>query len=198
MFSIDLRSRVPIYEQLVHNITEQVVKKVLLPDEPLPSVRNLARDLGIGFHEADEFIKAYFGIYSGVREFLEQTVRDAESTGFTSTISGRRREIRDIASSNKTVREAAVRMAKNSPIQGSAADIVKKAMIDIDDALSKNPTGARLILQVHDELIFECDDDEKSISDTVALVRDKMEHAYRVSVPLPVSLQVATQWGEFH
>lgn len=158
----------------------------------------LARDLGIGFHEADEFIKAYFGIYSGVREFLEKTVRDAESTGFTSTISGRRREIRDIASSNKTVREAAVRMAKNSPIQGSAADIVKKAMIDIDDALSENPTGARLILQVHDELIFECDDDEKSISDTVALVRDKMEHAYRLSVPLRVSVEVGKKWGEFH
>ncbi|MBR4629954.1 MAG: DNA polymerase I [Treponema sp.] len=162
------------------------------------SAFRLANDLKIGFREANDFIDSYFQIYSGVKEFFEKTVKDAENTGFTTTISGRRREIKNISASNAKIREAAVRMAKNSPIQGSAADIVKKAMLDVDSALRENPTGAKLLLQVHDELIFECDDDEKAISDTIALVTDKMEHAFSLRVPLRVSVECGKNWGEFH
>ena len=158
----------------------------------------LSNDLKISFREANDFINTYFQIYSGVKDFFDRTVKEAEDTGFTTTISGRRREIKNISASNMNVREAAIRMAKNSPIQGSAADIVKKAMLDVDEALKANPTGAKLLLQVHDELIFECDDDEKAVSDTIALVRDKMEHAFRLSVPLRVSIETGKNWGEFH
>ncbi len=138
---------------------------------------SLASDLEISYHEADDFIKTYFEMQ---------------------TISGRRREIKGIASANAKVREAAIRIAKNSPIQGSAADIVKQAMLDVDEALKKNPTSAQLLLQVHDELIFECNDDKNAISDTIALVKDKMENAYHLSVPLRVSIEYGKNWGEFH
>ena len=95
-------------------------------------------------------------------------------------------------------KEAAVRVAKNSPIQGSAADIVKQAMIDVCKALKKTGSAAKLLLQVHDELIFECPDDENTISDTIALIRDKMEHAVRLNVPLRVSIECDKNWGKFH
>lgn len=159
---------------------------------------SLAKDLGIGYREADDFIKSYFSVYSGVADFFERTVKEAENTLFTKTISGRKREIREIASANVHAREAAVRIAKNSPIQGSAADIVKKAMKDVDEALKQNPTGASLLLQVHDELIFECVDDKDAISDTIALIRDKMEHAWILNVPLKVSIEYGKNWGAFH
>ena len=95
-------------------------------------------------------------------------------------------------------KEGAIRIAKNSPIQGSAADIVKKAMIDVSKALEENPTGARLLLQVHDELIFECPEGKKPVSDTIALITEKMEHAVQLNVPLRVSVESGKTWGEFH
>ena len=95
-------------------------------------------------------------------------------------------------------KEAATRIAKNSPIQGSAADIVKKAMIDVREALKACDNKTKLLLQVHDELIFECDDDEQVISDTIALIKDKMEHTVRLAVPLRVSIEYGKNWGQFH
>ena len=95
-------------------------------------------------------------------------------------------------------KEGAIRIAKNSPIQGSAADIVKKAMIDVTKALKESTSQAKLLLQVHDELIFECPDNEKEISDTIELIRDKMEHAVRLNVPLRVSIEYGKNWGKFH
>ena len=158
----------------------------------------LSKDLKISFREADEFIRTYFSIYSGVEKFFDRTVRDASEFGFTTTIAGRKRRMENMLSANASVREAAVRMAKNSPIQGSAADIVKKAMVDLDCALAGNDMGAALLLQVHDELILECDDDEESVRKTVALVREKMEGAYKLSVPLRVSVETGRNWGLFH
>ena len=95
-------------------------------------------------------------------------------------------------------KESAIRMAKNSPIQGSAADIVKLAMIDVDKALTQNPTGAKLLLQVHDELILECPNRADLIDSTINLVRKKMEGAVKLSVPLRVSIECGKAWGEFH
>lgn len=158
----------------------------------------LSNDLKISFHEANDFINTYFEIYSGVKDFFDKTIKEAEETGFTTTISGRRREIKNISASNQNIRESAVRMAKNSPIQGSAADIVKKAMLDVDSALKETKINAKLLLQVHDELILECDDNEETISNTIALVKDKMEHAFKLNVPLKVSIETGKNWGEFH
>ena len=159
---------------------------------------SLAKDLKISRTQAQEFIASYFMVYSGVRDFFDKNVSQAEETGYIETIKGRRRWIKSINSSNKMEKEGAIRVAKNSPIQGSAADIVKKAMIDVAEALEKNPTGAKLLLQVHDELILECPDDEKSVSDTIALITEKMEHAVSLNVPLRVSVEKGRAWGEFH
>lgn len=159
---------------------------------------SLAKDLGIGRGQAKDFIENYFAVYSGVKNFFDENVRHAEETGYIKTIFDRRRKILAINSKNKMEKEGAIRVAKNSPIQGSAADIVKKAMIDVAQALKATQSKARLLLQVHDELIFECPDDENAISDAIALIRDKMEHAVKLSVPLRVSIEHGKNWGCFH
>lgn len=162
------------------------------------SAFRLAAELGISRTQAAEFIANYFMVYSGVREFFDKNVAQAEETGYIETIMGRRRWIRGINSSNHMEKEGAIRIAKNSPIQGSAADIVKQAMIDVAKALKENPTGAKLLLQVHDELILECPDNEEAISNTIALIKEKMEHAVHLNVPLRVSIEHGKAWGEFH
>ena len=159
---------------------------------------SLAKDLGIGRGQAKEFIDNYFAVYAGVKAFFDENVRHAEETGYIKTIFDRRRKILAINSKNKMEKEGAVRVAKNSPIQGSAADIVKQAMIDVTSALKATGSKARLLLQVHDELIFECPDDETEISNAIALIRDKMEHAVKLRVPLRVSIECDKNWGKFH
>ena len=159
---------------------------------------SLAKDLGISRARAKEFIDNYFAVYSGVKAFFDETVRHAEENGCIKTIFDRRRKIPAINSRNKMEKEGAVRMAKNSPIQGSAADIVKQAMLDVTAALKETGSKARLLLQVHDELIFECPDDEAEISAATTLIRDKMEHAVRLRVPLRVSIECGKNWGKFH
>ncbi len=162
------------------------------------SAFSLAKDLKISRTQAAEFITNYFIVYSGVREFFDKNVSEAQQKGYIETLMGRKRWIKGINSQSKMEMEGAIRIAKNSPIQGSAADIVKQAMLDVTNALAQNPTGAELLLQVHDELIFECPDNEKAITDTIALIKDKMEHAVKLDVPLRVSIESGKAWGEFH
>ncbi|MBD5428713.1 MAG: DNA polymerase I [Treponema sp.] len=158
----------------------------------------LARELGIPMPRAKEFIEQYFAQYAGIEGFIENTIKKAEETGYVETLFGRRRPLLAITSANKMEKNGATRVATNTPIQGTAADIVKKAMIAVDDALREHPTGARLLLQVHDELIFECPDDETTIADTIALVKERMEHAVQLDVPLRVSVEYGSSWGLFH
>ena len=162
------------------------------------SAFRLSNELGISRTQAKEFIERYFILYSGVQEFFEKNVRDAETNGYVSTIFGRKRSIRAINSPNKLEKEGAIRIAKNTPIQGSAADIVKKAMIEVNSELKRTNSKAKMLLQVHDELILESPDDEKSISDTISLVREKMENVVRLKVPLKVSVEYGKNWGAFH
>ena len=162
------------------------------------SAFRLANDLGISRTQASQFIQNYFTMYADVDRFIKETVSQAEKTGRISTIMGRTRPIFGINSVNKVEKAAAERIAVNSPVQGSAADIVKKAMTDIAAALDQAKTPARLLLQVHDELIFECPDDKAVIEKTIALIKDKMEHAVELSVPLHVSIEYGKNWGEFH
>ncbi|WP_147615995.1 DNA polymerase I [Treponema pectinovorum] len=159
---------------------------------------SLAKDLSISRSEAANFIENYFKVYSGVKDFFDRNVALAEQTGYIQTLMGRKRWIRGINSKNRMEKESAIRIAKNSPIQGSAADIVKKAMIDVSSNLNKSSTGAKLLLQVHDELILECDDDEKIIEKTIALLTEKMETTIKLNVPLRVSVEKGKSWGEFH
>ena len=156
----------------------------------------LANELGISRTEAAAFIEAYFKTYSGVRDYIDSLIRKTEESGFAFTIMGRRRHIPAINSRNKTEKAAAERVAVNTPIQGSAADIVKNAMLNLDRALTAASSPARLLLQVHDELILECP--KEAAKKTVELVRREMENAVKLNVPLKVSVETGKSWGDFH
>ncbi len=162
------------------------------------SAFRLANDLGISRTQAAQFISSYDQLYAGITNFKAQTILNAETNGYVETILGRRRPIMNINSRNKVEKAGAERMAINTPVQGSAADIVKKAMIEVDSALKEVNNGAKLLLQVHDELILECPDEQKTIEETIALVKDKMENAVKLNVPLRVSIEHGKNWGEFH
>jgi DNA polymerase-1 len=131
-----------------------------------------------------------------VDRFINQTIRQAEKMGYVETMMGRRRPLDRINSRNRTEKMAAERVAVNSPIQGSAADIVKQAMIGVTRALADKRMASRLLLQVHDELIFEVPDGE--LEQARELVKEKMERAVELSVPLRVSLEVGPTWGDIH
>jgi DNA polymerase-1 len=160
------------------------------------SAFRLANELGISRTDATNFIGAYFNTYSGVRRFIEDTIKSTEKNGYVTTISGRRRYIPMINSRNKTEKSAAERVAVNTPIQGSAADIVKTAMLNLDKKLTAEKSKARLLLQVHDELILECP--ESGAKEAAKLVKEEMEAAVKLSIPLRVSVETGKRWGDFH
>ncbi len=160
------------------------------------SAFRLANELGIPRSKAAQFIESYFTTYAGIQNFIHKTVLFAEQHGYVETIRGRRRYIQAINSKNKTEKSGAERIAVNTPIQGSAADIVKMAMISVHEALTTNFPSARLLLQVHDELIIECKEEETK--DVCALVKKEMEGVIQLSVPLKVSVEHGKRWGDFH
>jgi DNA polymerase I len=160
------------------------------------SAFRLSNELGISRTDASNFIAAYFNTYAGVRRFIEDLIKKTEELGYVSTIFGRRRYIRTINSQNKTEKAAAERIAVNTPIQGSAADIVKTAMLNLDKRLAAEHSSARLLLQVHDELILECP--KNAAVETAALVKAEMEQAVSLRIPLRVSVEKGERWGNFH
>ncbi|HUO39028.1 MAG TPA: DNA polymerase I [Mycobacterium sp.] len=156
------------------------------------SAYGLAQQLKISTEEAKVQMELYFARFGGVRDYLREVVDQARKDGYTSTVLGRRRYLPELDSSNRQVREAAERAALNAPIQGSAADIIKVAMIEVAGALAGAGHRSRMLLQVHDELLFEIAPGER---DTVAaLVRDKMGGAYPLVVPLEVSVGYGCSW----
>jgi DNA polymerase-1 len=146
--------------------------------------------------EAASFIEAYFKTYAGIRGFIDELIRKTEETGYVSTILGRRRYIPAINSRNKTEKAGAERIAVNTPIQGSAADIVKTAMLNLDKRLVKEKSPAKLLLQVHDELILECPKTDAPAASK--LVKEVMETAVKLRIPLRVSVETGKRWGDFH
>jgi DNA polymerase-1 len=156
----------------------------------------LARNLRIARGEAARYIKAFFERYAGVRRYLDLLVDEARSTGAVRTLSGRRRLVRDILAKNHSVRSGAERIAQNAPIQGSAADIMKLAMVRVQEALMRKQLKSRMVLTVHDELVFEAPDDEREVLE--ALVRDAMENAVKLNVPLEVGTGWGESWGQAH
>ena len=160
------------------------------------SAFRLSNELGISRTEAAAFIESYFKTYSGVRTYIDNLIKTTEDSGYASTIFGRRRYIQAINSSNKTEKAAAERVAVNTPIQGSAADIVKTAMLKLDIALTAAVSPAKLLLQVHDELIFECPSD--AAEKTASLIKKEMESAVKLKIPLRVSVETGKNWGDFH
>ena len=158
------------------------------------SAFSLSEDLGVTRAEADDYIKSYFRTYPGIERYLSETVERAKREGYVTTLSGRRRSIPERTSGNGMLKKLGERVAMNSPIQGTAADIIKKAMIRVDRALQKAALDARLILQVHDELIVECS--EKDVSAAAEILRREMEGVMQLAVPLTVELNIGDSWYE--
>ena len=154
----------------------------------------LSQNLGIEPREAKQFIDAYFEKYKGVRNFIDETLEQARRDGKVSTLHGRVRPIPDINSKNSNLRGFAERTAVNTPLQGTAADLIKVAMIRIDAALREGGLKSRMTLQVHDELVFEVPDSE--IDTMRTLVRDQMEKVHPLTVPLLVELGVGSNWRD--
>ncbi len=154
----------------------------------------LAKDIGVTQQAAQAFIDAYFAGFPRVRGFIDQTLEDARRTGIVKTMFGRRRLVPELTSKNGQIRSAAERVAVNLPIQGTAADILKKAMIALHAELPARGSHARMILTVHDELLFEAPRDE---AEAVAeVVRDRMAHAVALAVPLTVDVGIGENWKE--
>jgi DNA polymerase-1 len=154
----------------------------------------LARNLGISNAEAAKFIDAYFAQYPGVRAWLDHTLEEAKRQGYVRTLLNRRRYVPELRSSDQAARRAAERMAINTPVQGSAADVIKLAMVRLHEALK--PGQARMLLQVHDELLVEApENDAEAIG---ALMRDLMENAIDLVVPLVVDLGIGDNWARAH
>ena len=153
---------------------------------------SLAEDLGVSRYEAKDYIESYLDHYRGVRRYMKQVVSDARDCGYTTTIYGRRRSIPELKSSNFNVRSGAERIALNTPIQGTAADLIKLAMIRVDAALRRDYPDAKLILQVHDELIVECP--EAIAAEVAALVSREMEQVAKLKVPLTAEAKWGKSW----
>ncbi|QPQ29670.1 DNA polymerase I [Lysinibacillus sp. JNUCC 51] len=154
----------------------------------------LSQNLDITRKEAATFIEKYFASFPGVKQYMDDIVQDAKFNGYVTTILNRRRYLPDITSSNFNIRSFAERTAMNTPIQGSAADIIKKAMIDMDARLKKENMQAKILLQVHDELIFEAPKEEIALLEKI--VPEVMENAIELSVPLKVDFNYGATWYE--
>ncbi|MBD3346018.1 MAG: DNA polymerase I [Chitinivibrionales bacterium] len=157
---------------------------------------NLSRQLNLSFKEAREFIETYFEQFPTIRSYMDTTIENTRRDGYTETLSGRRRYLPDINAKNRQVREASERTAINTPIQGTAADIIKIAMIGIHREIDELFPSAAMLLQVHDELVFELP--EKDADTFVTWVVDKMSSAYELSVPLKVDAGIGVNWSVAH
>ena len=155
---------------------------------------SLSKDIGVSVKEADEFFKNYLNSFPGVKSYMDRTVAFGTENGYVTTLYGRRRPLPELASSNRNVHALGERLALNTPIQGTAADIIKLAMIGVWRRLRAEGLKARLILQVHDELIVETPLDEV---DTVkAILEEEMEGAASLAVPLSVDVHTGENWLE--
>jgi len=158
----------------------------------------LSKDIGVSQEAAQEFIDAYFAGYPAVRGYIDKTLAEARASGVVRTMTGRRRLVPELLSKNGMIRQAAERETVNMPIQGTAADILKKAMIDVHAELARynasRPDPSRMILTVHDELLFEAPED--SAKEVSALVRDVMEKAFPLNVPLTVDVGIGKNWNQ--
>jgi len=160
------------------------------------SAFGLAQDIGVSNAEAKRYIDNYFSRYPGVRDFIDRTIEQAKTTGFVTTLFDRRRFIPELSSSAAAVRSFGERMAVNTPIQGTAADLIKIAMIRISEKLKRKNLASTMILQVHDELVFEVPDNEIEVMKQ--FVRSEMEGVVTLSVPILVDLGVGKNWDEAH
>jgi DNA polymerase-1 len=156
----------------------------------------LSETLKCSPEEARLYIDKYFSIHSGVKEFIDETIRGVRETGYSLTLFGRKRPVPEIGSKNSILRSQAERIAVNSPIQGTAADIIKIAMINAKNNFTYESISARIILQVHDELVVECE--EGQVEQTYSVLKNSMERAANLIVPIKVDIFTGHNWAETH
>jgi DNA polymerase-1 len=154
----------------------------------------LSKDLGISPQEAQIFIDNYFLRYPKVREFIEAQIKSARQSGYVKTLLGRRRYLSEMHNKNNAIRSFAERQAVNSPIQGSAADLIKLAMVNIHRQVKERKLKSKILMQIHDELVFEVL--HKELQEMIALIRNKMENAYTLNVPIKVNIKQGANWLE--
>jgi len=181
------------------------------PDKITPEMRRVAKTVNFGViygmsnygleqatefnrEEAAEFIALYFEKYPDVKEYIEKTKEQAKKLGYVQTVTGRRRYIPEINSINRQIREAAERMAINAPVQGTSADIIKIAMINVYNEMKKRNLRSKMLLQIHDELLFEVPQEE--IEEIKSLVTEIMPKAIKLCVPLKIDIKLGKNWGE--
>jgi DNA polymerase-1 len=160
------------------------------------SAFGLAKQLGVGRNEAQKYVDLYFERYPGVKRYMDETREQARSQGYVETVFGRRLYLQDINARNAALRQYAERSAINAPMQGTAADIIKRAMIDVHSWLEQSKTDAKLIMQVHDELVLEVR--EALLDEVTSELRKRMERAAELRVPLKVDVGVGANWDEAH
>ena len=154
----------------------------------------LSEDLGVDIVTAKKFIDNYLKTYPGISEYMEEEKKKAYELGYVTTLMNRRRVIEELKNKNYMIRSSGERMALNTPIQGTAADILKKAMVEIYDEFNKRGLKSKMLIQVHDELVFNVLDDE--LEEVSSIVRDIMEHTIELSVPLKVDIEYGNNWYE--
>jgi DNA polymerase-1 len=186
LFGIDASQVTPDMRRLAKTVNFGVIYG--MSDYGLEQATELSRD------EATQFITSYFAQHPGVKQYLEATKQQARDKGYVQTLLGRRRYILEINSSNRQVREAAERMAINMPVQGTSADIIKVAMINLYREMQKKRLKSKMLLQVHDELIFEVPQDE--VAEMRQLITETMSSAVKLSVPVKVDIKTGHNWGE--
>lgn len=157
---------------------------------------SLSKDIGVSMTKASEYIRAYLSKYSGIAHYMDKTVAKARHDGYVETMFGRRRYIKELAAKNKNLQAFGERVAKNTPIQGTAADIIKIAMIRVYNRLRESKLDAKLILQVHDELIVEAKED--CADKAAALLKEEMENAVKLTVPMTVDVNIGKTWYDTH
>jgi len=156
----------------------------------------ISNELNISIKEAKEIIDNYFEKFSGVRSFIDKIIEETKTKKFVTTIFGRKRQVIDIDSKNHNLKEAAKRVAINMPIQGTAADIIKIAMIKINNVFNEGKLNSKMISQIHDELVFEVHPDE--LEKVNEIVKSNMENAYKLIIPLNVDIGIGDSWYEAH
>jgi DNA polymerase-1 len=156
----------------------------------------LSKELDISQKEAQQYIDSYFARHAGVKRYMETIVEEAQTNGFVKTLFGRIRFIPEINNPDQAVRQLGQRTAMNTPIQGTAADIIKMAMINTTTKLRERGLTSRLILSIHDELVFEVKENE--ITEMEKLIREEMEHVIPLDVPLKVSMGKGLNWAAAH
>ena len=154
----------------------------------------LSENLNISNKEAKDFIDSYLTTYPGIKDYMDQTIKNAYETGYSKTMFNRKRNIEELKNTNYMIRQSGERMALNTPIQGTSADIIKKAMVEIHNEMKNKNMKSKMIIQVHDELVFDCLDDEKD--QLIEIMTRVMENVCSLEVPLKIEVEYGNNWYE--